>query len=112
MNWWDDNMTPWISTPQVAGVLGSIISLRWAPGRRWVDRAFSVACGLGVAFYGAPWLAQHLEVSSNAGLALFGFLGGLLGMNLIIKGRGIMDKLDWKAILLPLVSGKKTGKDD
>lgn len=69
-------------SPFVAGALGSLVALKFAPGASWPERAFNVLCGSLCAGFGAPALAEWLHLQSpgmNSGLS---FAVGMFGLSL------------------------------
>ena len=72
-----------LNNPFFIGGVGSIISLRWAPGLTWLERLFNVICGLMLAGYLAPFTVEYLKLTSPAMFSGSAFMIGLFGMNLI-----------------------------
>jgi hypothetical protein len=79
----------WVSDlskePGFAGMLGSLLSLRWMPGMSWKQKAFSLAGGFAVAWYLVPFALESLTITSKSAPTAFGFLGGFIGLNLLGK---------------------------
>jgi hypothetical protein len=71
--------------PGYAGMLGSLLSLRWMPGMSWKQKAFSLAGGFAVAWYLVPFALESLAITSKSAPTAFGFLGGFIGLNLLSK---------------------------
>lgn len=85
MSWFDDQLTALAQSPAAAGVAGTLLSLRWAPGNSWASRAWSVAGGLALVIWGAPYAVEALGITAKAGPPAIGFLAGFLGLNLLSK---------------------------
>jgi hypothetical protein len=75
-----------IKSPFFAGMLGSIVSLKWAPGTRWTERAFNAFCGSAMAGFMAPAVAQYLKLDSPQMQGATAFAAGLFGLNLAATG--------------------------
>lgn len=109
MNWWEANIEPVILHPTVAGVFGSLLSLRFVPGDTWMGRFFSFGTGVALAVYGAPLGIQYLEIKSSAGPPAFGFLAGFIGMNLLAKLWDAVNAFDWRGLFTLIVSRRVAG---
>lgn len=94
MSWLDDAGN-WLTNPQVAGVFGSLLSLRWAPGKDWRDKVFSFGCGVACTAYLAPAAVDYMGLAAKWAPPLFGFLAGLLGMNIVAKLVSFVRDTDW-----------------
>ena len=99
MSWWEESARPIIQSPEVAGALGSLMSLKWVPGRDWAGRFFAFGTGFGIALFVAPLLIEVLKVHSKFGPPAFGFLAGLLGMNITAKAIDMVKTADWFAVV-------------
>lgn len=95
MNWFDDTVRPILLRPETAGVFGSILSLRFASGDSWWSRFIGLSSGLGASIYMAPWLIESIHISSVAGVNMFTFLCGLLGMNMLSKTVDAFLAIEW-----------------
>lgn len=107
MNWWDENAKPFLQHPEVAGALGSMMSLRWVPGANWLSRAFAFGTGFGLAIYCSPWAVELMQIKSAYGPPAFGFLAGLLGMNITAKVVEAVKHGDWFTFLTSFFPGRK-----
>lgn len=85
MSWWDEYVVPTIARPEVPATLGAILGWLGAPGTTVRQQAFNFLAGIGSAIYVAPYLAETLGITSQAGTAFFVFVMGMLGMNLLAK---------------------------
>ena len=65
----------------VAGLLGSLVGLKWAPGATWLERVTNVAVGFGCAVYLTPGGAEWLGVESPRALAAMSFAAGMFGLS-------------------------------
>jgi hypothetical protein len=106
MNWWNENVTPILSSPTAAGVFGSLLSLKWAPGANWIERVFSFLCGIACVLYLAPAIIGSMTIQSPWMPGLFNFLTGLLGMNLIAKAVDFVKNADWSTIWGAFLRGR------
>ena len=68
--------------PFLAGVAGSVMSLKFAPGAGWLERVGNVLAGSLCAGYAAPAAAEFLHLSSRPMQALAGFVLGMFGLSL------------------------------
>jgi hypothetical protein len=83
---WIDNVRAFMQAPETAGTTGALISLKWMPiGSTWRNKAASLACGVSVAFFVMPFIGEVLKLESRAANAMFGYLGGFLGMILLSR---------------------------
>ena len=76
---WDIERT--VRSPWAAGLLGSIVALKFAPGTTWPERAVNVGAGALCAGFCAPALVDwlHIEpVSMRSGAA---FAVGMFGLS-------------------------------
>ena len=85
--------------PAVAGVVGSLLSLKWVPGDSWKEKAFSFGCGMGVVLFLVPAGLAYLEIKTAWAPPAFGFMGGLVGMNLIGKFVEFVRNTDWLGLV-------------
>lgn len=63
------------------GLFGAIVSLRWVPGATLGHKAWNVACGTALAYYGGPTLADLLSLASPKATGAVGFGLGLFGVS-------------------------------
>jgi hypothetical protein len=70
-----------ISSHIVAGLLGSLVGLKWAPGGSWLERAANVGIGFGCAIYVTPGAAEWTGVTSPRALAALSFAAGMFGLS-------------------------------
>ena len=74
----------------IPAALGSFVSLRWAPGSTWPERALNLLGGIGTAVYVAPAVFSYLYPQGSPAMrdaALF--VTGMLGLSLVdalVKG--------------------------
>lgn len=71
--------------PSFAGLLGSIISLRFAKAQTIKDKFLHILAGMACVWYVAPIISAFLNIQSVIGKPGFGFIVGLLGIDLIVK---------------------------
>lgn len=68
-------------SPALAGIAGSLVALRFAPGDSWKDRLFNFVSGSLCAVLVAPALAEFLSLKSHAMLSGLSFAVGLFGLS-------------------------------
>lgn len=93
-----------LTHPAVAGVAGSIVGLKVAPGLTWGDRLTNVACGALLAGYVAPAVADLFAMSSDSGRMLLGFGLGLCGITLADVGLRALRELKVAEIITGWIS--------
>ena len=82
-----------VKHPAMAGLLGSVIALKFAPGAGWLERVTNVAAGTVCAAYLAPWLADFVGVGTPHGIAALSFGVGMFGLSMAAAiAQGIRDK--------------------
>lgn len=84
-----DDIDRWLRTPWLAGVAGSFVAVRFAPGTSWGERVFNVMCGALCAAYITPAIADRLEVVKAPQQSAIAFVVGLFAMTLaaaIVQG--------------------------
>lgn len=103
MTW--EGFREFLQQPEVPGVAGAVLSLRWMPGdSSWVSKLTSLSTGMGVAIWLAPWVAESMEMKSKSAIGALCFLGGLFGLLLVSR---VWDYLsttpvgEWIGSLLP-----------
>jgi hypothetical protein len=98
MNWWDSNMGPVLSRPDVAGMLGSLLGsfLGTLPGVTRLQRACSAAGGMVIAYYLGPLTADVLGITNPRGQTAIGFLVGMLGLAVLVQISTSLKSVDWR----------------
>lgn len=86
-------------TPEGAGAIGSVISLRWAPGDSWLVKLTSIGGGFAFAVFVVPLVIEIMEVKSAKAPLALAFIGGLVGMNLLAKGWVFAQSIDFREVL-------------
>ena len=76
----DASFLDWASHPLVAGVVGSLVGLRFVPGLTWPERLMNLAAGGALAYYTAPAMVSWWGMSENL-LGFFGFAIGMFGLS-------------------------------
>lgn len=69
-------------SPFLAGALGSLVALRFAPGVTWWERVTNVAAGSLCAGYFAPAIVDWLHITSGGIQSGLSFGVGLFGLSL------------------------------
>lgn len=75
-----------ITSPLSAGLAGSLLSLKWAPGNAWWERFTNTALSFSIVIYGCPWLFEFFHITSERSQAGISLAVGLYGLNLCAKG--------------------------
>ena len=75
-----------LAHPATAGIAGSLVGLRVAPGATWRERIANVACGALIAGYVGPAVAEWLAIATPTGQSVLGFGLGLAGLTLADVG--------------------------
>ena len=71
-----------VNSHVLAGLLGSLVGLKWAPGATWAERAANVGVGFGCAVYITPGAAEWMGIVSPRALAALSFAAGMFGLSL------------------------------
>lgn len=71
--------------PFMAGMAGSLVALRWAPGKSWWDRFFNVCSTIPIVIYGGPAMIDLFGITTDSMILLMGFAIGALGLNIFAK---------------------------
>ena len=85
MSWWSENIAPLAQDPTVAGVVGSIASLKWIPGETYAAKFFSFFIGAAVAVFGTKAMVSGFAIKSEGWPLFLAFLLGFIGVNLLGK---------------------------
>lgn len=70
-----------LRSPWVAGGLGALVGLRFAPGLTWWERAFNILCGCLCAGYISPALMEWLRIDPAGIRACAAFGVGMFGLS-------------------------------
>jgi hypothetical protein len=77
--------TPWyeaiLGSHIAAGLLGSIVALRWAPGSSWLERVGNVVAGFGCAIYITPGVVEWFALTTPRTVAATAFATGMFGLS-------------------------------
>jgi hypothetical protein len=71
-----------LHSPLAAGLAGSVIGLRFAPGLNWLERCANVIAGTLTAAYATPGIASWFDVTKPEMLSAMAFALGLFGLSL------------------------------
>lgn len=98
MNWWDENVGPLISRPDVAGMLGALLGsfVGTIPGVTKKQRALNTICGMVIAYYLGPSVAHMLGITNIGGATAIGFLTGMLGLAILLQISASLKTIDWR----------------
>jgi hypothetical protein len=99
MTWPHQGESQVIDSHIVAGLLGSLLGLKWAPGASWLERLANVGIGFGCAVYLAPGVAEWMGVQSARGLAAMIFAMGMFGQSLAAAAAQFIRSADFGAII-------------
>lgn len=99
MNWWIEHFNQIIIHPSIAGLIGTVIYLLLLEKKPFRTYILSFIGGMACVFYGAPILAEKLQIFSTYGPTVYGFLCGLLGMDVIVKGREAFKQMEFKTLI-------------
>lgn len=80
MNEFDPYKT--LANPVSAGVLGSFISLNWAPGKRFVHKLINFFSSCVIVYYTAPGFVDFFNIHTDAMASLISLFIGMFGLNL------------------------------
>jgi hypothetical protein len=72
-----------IKSPYFAGLVGSVISLRWVPGGTVLEKLIIIAIGVGAASFLGPAAGEYFGLHSQAMQSAISFMIGLFGLNLM-----------------------------
>ena len=73
-----------LQSPWTAGIVGSLVALRFVPGLTWFGRACNVAGGTACAGWLSPPLVEWLHTGGNPSLlGGIAFLAGLFGLSVV-----------------------------
>jgi hypothetical protein len=70
-----------LRSPWIAGGLGALVGLAFAPGATWRERAFNVLCGGLCAGYITPALTEWLRIEPAGMKAFAAFAVGMFGLS-------------------------------
>jgi len=71
-----------VTHPASAGILGSLVALRYSPGASRWERGVNLASGSVIAIYLGPFTSEWLALHGERPVAAVSFLMGLFGLNL------------------------------
>lgn len=71
-----------VTHPLAAGILGSLVGLRLAPGLSWPERFTNVITGSLCAGFAAPAAGEMFRLTSPAMMSFLAFVLGLFGMSI------------------------------
>lgn len=98
----DSNFTPpQALLPFIVGAVGGIVSLRWVPGRNWLERAFNVGSASALAGFCGPAIAAWFTLTAPEVRYAAVFLVGVFGLSLTatamewIRTAKLSDFLPW-----------------
>lgn len=90
-----------LDSPFLVGLAGSIVALRGAPGKTWLERALSAGSGALLAGFLTEATAEYFGLKTPQMQSAIAFVIGLFGMNLIaalnewIRITKLADLLPW-----------------
>jgi hypothetical protein len=93
-----------LTHPAAAGIAGSLVGLKVAPGASWGERFTNVLCGALIAGYVGPAVAEMLAIHGGTGQMLLGFGLGLCGLTLADVGLRALRELKVAEIITGWIS--------
>jgi len=93
-----DKIISWASSPLFAGFIGSVISLKWIPGKGFLGRLFNLCAGLAIVRYAAPVVVDVFNVQTDSIDRLMAFVIGMFGVNLASQISTGIKKTEFAAI--------------
>ncbi len=100
MSEWLENVRSFLAAPEVPGVFGAIISLRWLPvGSTWANKFASIVAGLSTARFLIPYLLDVAGIKSSGAVGAFSFLGGLFGLLLLSRAWDHLSTVQFGGVL-------------
>ena len=81
----DNDTLKSVFNPYSVGFLGAFLSLRWCPGKRFIDRAINLALGTAIVRFGCPVLIDVFNVEKEPTQMLIAFFVGLYCVNAAAK---------------------------
>lgn len=76
------NIPEAVKSPEMAGIAGALVGLKFLPGATWAERVFNLFAGILCAAFGAPGIVEWLHINNKAILMACAFLVGLFGLSL------------------------------
>lgn len=71
-----------VTHPASAGLIGSMVALRYSPGATLLERVLNLMAGSVIAIYLGPFTAEWFHLPGERAVAAVSFLIGLFGLNL------------------------------
>ena len=93
--------------PWLAGLAGSVIALRFAPGAGWLERVGNVVAGTACAAYLAPWGAEWFGATSPSSLAALSFGIGMFGLSVAAAVMQAIREVKWADLITGWLPGRK-----
>jgi hypothetical protein len=97
--------------PYLAGLAGSIVSLRWVPGTTMLMRLFNVGAGMLTAGICAPPLVTYFGLEPDRAMGFVAFGVGLFGMAVLTAIKEGMDAANVKDLVTRLIRRKLGGAE-
>jgi hypothetical protein len=101
---WSKAFDAVVHNPFVVGAVGAIVSLKYAPGDKWFDRAQNVFGGSVCAGYGTPFLVEWMGWTSPHITVFAGFVIGLVSMTLVAEILQAVKGVKWSDLLVTLIT--------
>lgn len=105
-----DDLERLARSPWLAGALGGLVGLRFAPGLSWAERASNVLCGALCAGYGSPAITEWLAISSHGMQAAMSFVVGMFGLSVAAEAMRGFRELGMGDILRERLRGWLEGR--
>lgn len=78
----DLDVTKYIDAPVIAGIVGSLVGLRFVPGASWSERAFNFGAGSAIAAFCGPAAIEFLSIRSEGMAGFLSFCLGMFGLSI------------------------------
>lgn len=95
-----------VTNPLMAGIMGALVGLRFAPGAAWWERIGNVFAGALCAGYLSPAVAYFMGLASMELRAALAFMLGMFGMSLAAALVQAIRETQWAALITRRLGGK------
>jgi hypothetical protein len=98
--------------PFLTGFAGALVSLKWMPGGTWLEKAFTVLCGLLTAGICTPYFVHRFQVTGEHAQYFVGFGIGMFGLAFLSAVREGLEQADVKGLVARFVRRRIGGQED
>jgi len=85
-------------TLAIPTVLGSFISLRWAPGKKFIHKLTNFTASCVIGYYAAPGVVDFFNVNTEGMASLIAIFIGMFGLNLSAQISEGIRQIDFSVI--------------